>query len=119
MRPQINTSLTKINGNFEVAVRLILDILFTKSIEWKHESEWRALRSLTKDSKTNTFVDGHALHLFQFPKSIIKRIIFGCRMSEKDRIEIASILKHKYYNVAIEEVILDKYNYKLNIQKIS
>lgn len=55
-----------------------------------------------------------ALHLFAFPKTMVRNVIFGCRMTESKRTEIREILNAPdYQHVHCTEVRLDDTRYRL------
>jgi hypothetical protein len=90
----------------------------TKSIDWSYENEWRMLAPLTSASE----VIGNgptAIHLFEFPKSAIKSVILGCRITSSKKTEIRRILckNDEYLNVRIYNSQIDERHYRLSISE--
>lgn len=91
-----------------------IEPFLTKGEEWSYETEWRIMDNLEKASEV--IGEGvNAVHLFNFPKSIIKTVIFGCKMSETKKLEIKEILSSsiEYANVKCEQTQIDKSKYAL------
>jgi hypothetical protein len=88
------------------------DMLLVKSKDWEYEQEWRILRLLCDADK-----DEGDIHLFSFPPSCIKGIIFGCRMPNPMKKEISNFLvnDNRYSHVKRYIAVLDERQFRLNI----
>lgn len=64
------------------------NIFLRKSIEWRHEQEYRAIFPLEKCAK----IKDNDIHLFEIRKSSVKSITFGCAMSEENKVIIKNII---------------------------
>lgn len=87
----------------------------TKGLEWSYETEWRMMLHL--ENASTVLDDGStAVHLFNFPKSSIRRVILGCRVSDAKAAEIRQILKdsREYANVVCQQAQIDASKYALN-----
>lgn len=87
----------------------------TKGLEWSYETEWRMMLHL--ESASTVHGEGPAaVHLFNFPKSSIRRVILGCRVSDAKAAEIRQILKdsEEYANVVCQQAQIDASKYSLN-----
>jgi hypothetical protein len=63
----------------------------TKGQDWSYETEWRMMMPLGDASRI--IGEGPtAGHLFAFPRSMVRGVIFGCRMAESKKTEIRQIL---------------------------
>lgn len=79
IRPEIKIDLNE--NQFE--------IFLTKSKEWEYEAEYRVFNKL----KNADLIIGD-IHLFRFPKDLIKSIYMGVRMEDKNKNAIIKILKN-------------------------
>lgn len=102
---RLNTNLT----NFDE-----IDPFFTKGKEWNYENEWRVIDYLN-NANTILHVEANAIHLFEFPKSIVKSIIFGCKLSDSKKYEIREILNNtpEYSDVICLQADIHKSKYEL------
>jgi len=90
----------------------------TKGQDWRYEAEWRMMAPLSSASKI--IGDGPtARHLFEYPKSAIKSLIFGCRMTESKREEIRRVIgkTEGYANVPCIGAEVDETRYRLIIPR--
>jgi hypothetical protein len=82
------------------------DVLYTKTIEWGFEKEWRIIRGF-KEAKEKVGTD---IFLFEIPPSAIKSVIFGYRADpqlEGDSRKIVATnadLKHMVFMRAVRNV---------------
>ena len=86
----------------------------TKGLEWSYESEWRIMDHLETASKI--IGEGpSAIHLFEFPKSAIKRVIFGCKISESKKDEILKIIESSknYQQIACVQAQIHESKFEL------
>jgi hypothetical protein len=92
------------------------DMLLVKSKEWEYEQEWRMLRFLYKPDKTIS-KEGESIHLFSFPPSCIKGIIFGCHMPSSVEEDISKFIMSdgRYSHVRRYKAVLDEKRFGLNI----
>ena len=87
--------------NIDVAEITNIDPFLTKSDEWRYEEEWRIMDSLENASEIYGN-DENAIHLYNFPRSLIKTVIFGCKLSQTKKSEIKQILKkYKEYSSVV------------------
>lgn len=77
-------------------------ILYSKSIDWHYEKEYRIIRDTIGSEKFN-------------PDSL-KEIIFGCLMPEDDKQEIIKLTKENYPHVKFKQAVIDVEKYSINIQ---
>ena len=69
------------------------DFLFTKSVHWSDEKEWRYIRKVEDASITLNKEDSLPIYLFDIPAKCLLSIILGVRSSdelEKDIKELIS-----------------------------
>jgi Protein of unknown function (DUF2971) len=86
----------------------------TKGLEWSYESEWRVMEHL--ENASQIIGEGTtAIHLFEFPKSAVRRVILGCKISESKKADISQIIKNSkdYQHVACVQAQIHKSKYAL------
>jgi hypothetical protein len=76
-------------------------ILFSKSIDWQYEDEYRIIKSEIGCEK--------------IPENSLKEIIFGCKMAKEDKLEIIEFCNTNNISTSFKEAKLDVESYKLNI----
>lgn len=118
-RPKIEFQLGDFNNSNRL-YNMFSQIYFTKSINWKYESEYRVVRRL--DDNTNSRLkdgNGYDIHLFNLPSEIIKSIIIGNKTESKVVEKIKKILaEKKYNNVSLKRIELDNEKYLLHINSV-
>lgn len=71
------------------------ELFFTKSAEWRYESEWRMVLPLDLATETkSTNDDKPPVHLFAFPPDSLTAVVLGCRMSQEDRAAVVEALRN-------------------------
>ncbi len=94
----------------------IIDVYFRKSLDWEYEQEWRIFKDIREAShiiETEPF----PICLFDFPPSLLKVVILGCRISERTQQTITNILSTQkvYKHVKLFRAQVDEKQYRLNI----
>lgn len=104
LRPNITVSNVK---NF--------DQFLVKSSDWSYEEEWRILMPTSQADYVDSNEFGEVF-LFQISKMCIKKVIFGCRASEKLINEVIKIREKdgELNHLELKKMILDKENFSLN-----
>lgn len=74
------------------------DLFSVKSESWKYEREWRFV-SLLKDANSVRFIDGDEIHLFDFPRESVVRVILGSRASQQMAAKVKGLV-HQWYPAA-------------------
>lgn len=104
--PVIN--LTKTNAS---------ELFFVKSLKWEYEAERRMILPLS-DSDEVIDKKPFPIHLFKFPATAVKRIIFGARISDENMSMIRSaILEREFSHIDIYRARLDSSSYGILIKK--
>lgn len=91
---QIYNGLQKVNYSKERPNKFLIEtewheVLLTKSEEWSYEKEFRIIKQLEDaDNKKGN------IHLFKFPKKMIKSIYCGCNMIDSNIERILNIVKN-------------------------
>lgn len=87
------------------------EVLYTKTLEWKFEKEWRIIRNVTEaKEKAGPDPYGKDVLLFDIPPSAIQAVIFGYRTTSEDEIALREIvranvnLKHIVFRRAMRNV---------------
>jgi hypothetical protein len=88
----------------------------TKGRDWSYEAEWRMMVPLSTASQI--IGEGPtAVHLFAFPRSMVRRVILGCRMTDSKKLEIREILRMtpEYEHVQCTDARIDERQYRVLI----
>ncbi len=90
----------------------------TKGNDWSYECEWRMILPLT-DASQVIGSGSTGIHLFEFPKSAIRSVIFGCRMTDSKKAEIRRILHEsdEYLHVRCFDAQIDAVHYRLLVSE--
>lgn len=96
------------------------EMFLTKSIDWEYEQEWRMFLPLQQAQQKLT-IDEQDICLFNFPKSAVKSITFGCRTSNEIKIALLDILINDpdYHGTLVQQAQLDDSHYKINITSLN
>lgn len=90
-----------------------------KSLDWEYEQEWRMLMPLSMASRVirTTPID---IHLFDFPRRMVKAVILGSRASISLKSKITDTLRanKEYDHVCIRQAHADNKEFKVNIVDI-
>ena len=95
------------------------ELFLTKGLDWEYESEWRILVPLS--GADEVVANGKVgIHLFTFPKSMIKSIIIGARASDEMQTQLLRMLKSdpEYRHVLIQRAVADSAAYRLNFRPL-
>jgi hypothetical protein len=101
------------SGRVTLEPATILDrLIYTKSIEWAHEREWRIFSGDGRDANApHEDIPFHQLEL--------EGVIFGCRMSAQDRADLSRLIEQRYPQTEILEVERDARNFRLAIVPVA
>lgn len=86
----------------------------TKGLDWCYEAEWRMM--LTLSSASLVIGEGpSAVHLYEFPRSAIRSVMLGCRMSETKALEIRQVLSstEDFKDVRCLQAQIDETHYRI------
>ncbi len=115
--PSCFTLAELVDGVFDVASINFDDHFYysawTKSTDWKYEREWRLINKLDNPEDQN---NGYK-HIL-IPPEEVAEIIFGCRMLDEDRKNLASLIMSKYPHAKIKVAVKDPMMFKLNYEKL-
>jgi hypothetical protein len=94
------------------------EVFLTKGLDWKYESEWRMLVPLSGADEVIT--NGKVgVHLFRFPKSMIKSIIIGARAIDETKVRILRALKDpEYGHVLVQRAVAESAAYRLSFRPL-
>jgi hypothetical protein len=96
-------------GYSAMSVREIMDnVVYTKSIDWEHESEWRVYSGRGRTDGPHEDVPFNAAEL--------DCVIFGARMSHADRLALANLLRSFYPGVNLYQAKPKPDDYGLAIE---
>jgi hypothetical protein len=96
------------------------EAFLTKGIEWSYEKEWRILVPLSTADEVVDNGSAIPIHLFSFPKQVVRSVIIGARATEQTRAGIVQILNRDsdYRHVTVQRALVDKRQYRLNFVDI-
>jgi hypothetical protein len=94
------------------------EVLYTKSDSWKHEQEWRIVRSFNDAKVKMEKLDpyGNEILLFDVPPDAIKSVIFGFSVGPNLETEARSALAG---NESLEHVELKRATQSIETGQIS
>lgn len=97
----------------QMMANLANNILFTKSIHWSDEKEWRLIYAL-EDAKRVLKDD---IYLFDLPPSCVTDIIFGCRSSDDLKKDITELINAdpKLAHIQIHQAGINYHEYALSL----
>jgi Protein of unknown function (DUF2971) len=112
---EVKYSEERENGLISLDAQEIERLFFTKSLDWKYEEELRIYYHPSgADDDTKEF-EGFKLYLFKFPKECVKEIVFGYKISEQNRNEIAEMVSKTYSEVELFETRLNDTKFNLDV----
>lgn len=99
--------LTAMNG---------VEMFFVKSTHWAYEKEWRILRPLA-DAEITQEASPFPIHLFRFPDSALRQIIFGPKMDHATKHALIATVaaRPSLQHVTFKQAILEKERYAVSI----
>lgn len=94
------------------------DIFLAKSRDWEYEQEWRMFAPLEHAQKIERVGD-EEIHLFEYPRNAVCRVILGCKASIKTETSVRSILDSEstLAHVELWRASIDLHDFKLNFHK--
>ncbi|MDD5281484.1 MAG: DUF2971 domain-containing protein [Candidatus Omnitrophica bacterium] len=98
------------NSPQQISRKILDEILFTKSLDWQHENEWRVI--LMKQQ------DGCDFDMRGIFEEELDTIYLGCRISESDKKDIAEIVRTKRKNVRIFCARKNDHEFKLDFEEL-
>lgn len=102
-RVKYQTHYDDIWGWLHTDAEIVDRILFSKSIDWQYEDEYR----IVTDS----------IGIQKFKPESLKEIIFGSMMSSEDKLEIVKECKKNGLNPIFKQAVLDVELFKINIEE--
>lgn len=96
-----------------------VDLLLHKSDTWSHEKEWRFCAVLHDSDIVIECADSD-IHLFKYPKEIIKEIILGANASEELAGKIKTIINQtpEFSNVKLTKATIAEKYYRLEFKSL-
>lgn len=95
------------------------DVFLVKSTHWGYEREWRVLGALSEADQVIPSALG-PVHLFSFPRGILKGVILGTRISEQTEGSIRAVLRshEEYAGVQLKRANPDEAHFLLRINPV-
>ena len=91
----------------------------TKGLDWSHEAEWRMMLPLFEANRV--IGEGETgVHLFEYPRTAIRSVIFGCRTTEATKQDLTHVLKtvSELKNVQRYQATIDEEHYRLQLSLV-
>jgi len=92
----------------------------TKGPDWSYEAEWRMMLPLFEAN--HVIGEGPTgVHLFEYPRTVIRAVILGCRMTEETKRGITNVLQtvDELKNVQCYQTAIDEEHYRLQLSPVS
>ncbi|TNC82870.1 MAG: DUF2971 domain-containing protein [Oleiphilus sp.] len=89
-----------------------IELLFTKSLAWEYEQEWR-MCAVLKDSEKTIEANPYAIHLFKFPITAVKEVILGACMENENKDKLLRVLNQKYSHAVVKQAKISSKEFKL------
>lgn len=83
----------------EDPIEQFIEVLYSKSMEWKYEQEYRIVRN--------------KIGVHSFKLEALEYVIFGCQMKDNIKKELADAISKKYDNVLIIDSFIHPKEYKI------
>lgn len=83
--------------------------LLTKSKEWTYEQEYRVLVRVGERDEDA---------LVQIPTECLVSVVLGCRMSESETSELATLTAERFPHAIVSKAVRDPRDFKLNYQRM-
>lgn len=95
------------------------DLLLIKSDSWCYEQEWR-MCAVLGDSNYVIEKSPYPIHLFEFPKSIVKEVIVGANMKSDDMAKLVETVREddSYKNVAVKQAVVSRDKFELEFYEL-
>jgi len=96
-----------------------VDLLLYKSDTWSHEKEWRFCAVLRDSDMLIKRADSD-IHLFKYPKEIIKEIILGANASQELADKIKTIINQtpEFSHVKLTKAYIEEKSYRLEFKSL-
>lgn len=93
-----------------------VEMFFVKSTHWAYEKEWRILRPL-EDAEVTIDAKPYPVHLFRFPESALRQIIFGPKIDQVTKGELIAAVAARpaLHHVTFMQATLESNRYAVNI----
>ncbi|MBX3009799.1 MAG: DUF2971 domain-containing protein [Melioribacteraceae bacterium] len=116
-RPKIK--LSNRDYSSKDSISLYKKVFYSKSIDWKYESEVRDMKPLLNaHNSTEKDKSGMPIFLFDFPPEIIKGVIFGLRVDLEMISDFIKQITPIYGMLEYDKINLDPHKYDFVINKI-
>jgi hypothetical protein len=80
--------------------------LISKQRDWSYEREWRLCSKVDQASRT-IGTDDQTIHLVDFPKQAVQRVILGLRADDKLQSSISEVLARDYPHATLTRISTD------------
>jgi len=83
--------------------------LWTKSIHWKYEFEWRLARVASNEDE---------MEYHGFPPEALEKIYLGCKINPEDKLKVLGLVKNKFSHVKVFQAFTNSKRYELDFSLI-
>lgn len=99
--------ITYFDGKIAEVMDDVYAAFMSKQNDWAYEREWRLYVKADQASKTLT-VDTDTIHLVDFPREAVQRVILGLRASEELVADMLSLLASQYPHAQLTRLQADR-----------
>lgn len=96
--------------------RIPVKVFVTKSTDWSYEKEVRKFRHLSESSCT---VGQGKVHLFEFPRDLVKEVILGCQSSSELESKVRHLKDGAYPHITLKKAEVDRRTFSLKIDGLA
>ena len=95
-----------------------IDNIFTKSLYWKNEKEYRIIKMLSLADSVIPIREGYPVCLFKFPPEAVKEVVLGEKIDAVTIKNLKKALQNECWeNIKILKAESDEKRFKLNFKK--
>lgn len=106
-----------VDGRVDVLMNNMRAALVSKTTEWSHEKEWRIYRSIGTEDFCVSIGDDE-VHLFRFPREMIRSVSLGARSTPETRAEVKKILLTYDAPPELRYIKADRVSHRLLAERI-
>ena len=98
-----------------MAEMTLIDIYFSKSLEWAYEQEWRVFKTLDRATQILNEQAKYPVYLFDFPRESVSEIVIGCRATDDFQKSVVELVRAtpEYAKTRVLRAEIDDAEFKL------
>lgn len=116
-RPRLK--LSKRDYTKQESEELLKQLLYSKSILWSYEEEYRDYKQLALGEKIDKTDElDFPIYLFDFPKEIISGVYFGVRVNDNKYENFRNTIECKYSNLTFKRATLNENKFSMDFVEV-